>query len=382
MATTQVKEKVVSLIELFYDLIYVYAISRLTVLLEEPVNGVIPGYSFFRYIVLFFVILQAWLYLTNYINRYGTWTWYDYLFTGLNMAGAVYLSNTISVVWEQNYLPFNIAMLFMLLCVTALYFIRSRKTDLDPGAAKNSLKILLIICALYVIGLILIAAGLPQAVLWVDVIAVLGGAFLPFLIRGHFDESIISFPHLAERFELLTIITFGEGIVGMAHFFDIDHFTGLPLLLFVLILSLFGNYVLQVHNRMEHHRVARALPLMFSHYFIIISVNLMTIGFHLMHSGEAHALFLSLFLAGSELLFLVSMLTTSLYNKEGLLFTKKDGLLIGCAYLIGALITVLGRNNEYLLLLGMLIASLGCFCVNFKSLKEFNNRHSAASSAD
>ena len=47
-----VKEKKVKLIELFYDLIYVYAISRLTLLIEEPEGGIIPLPGFFRYLVI------------------------------------------------------------------------------------------------------------------------------------------------------------------------------------------------------------------------------------------------------------------------------------------------------------------------------------------
>ena len=43
----EVKVKPVELIELFYDLIFVYAISKLTALVSEPVNGIIPPYSFF-----------------------------------------------------------------------------------------------------------------------------------------------------------------------------------------------------------------------------------------------------------------------------------------------------------------------------------------------
>ena len=80
-----VKEKKVELIELFYDLIYVYAISRLTMLIEEPEGGIIPLSGFFRYLVVCFVILQAWLYLTNYVNRYGRWKWYEYGLTAVNM---------------------------------------------------------------------------------------------------------------------------------------------------------------------------------------------------------------------------------------------------------------------------------------------------------
>lgn len=47
-----VKEKKVELIELFYDLIYVYAISRLTLLIEKPEGGIIPLSGFLRYIVV------------------------------------------------------------------------------------------------------------------------------------------------------------------------------------------------------------------------------------------------------------------------------------------------------------------------------------------
>ncbi len=136
-----VKEKRVELIELFYDLIYVYAISRLTAMMELPGDGSFPVINFLRYLVLFFVILQAWLYLTNYVNRYGTWKWYEYGLTIVNMIAAIYLANTISSAWEDNYLPFNTAMLIMLLTVVLLYFIRTRTDTAESGAAKNSIKI-------------------------------------------------------------------------------------------------------------------------------------------------------------------------------------------------------------------------------------------------
>ncbi len=271
-----VKEKNVELIELFYDLIYVYAISRLTALLE-----VFDSFHIFRYLVLFFVILQAWLYLTNYVNRYGQWRWYEYVLTLVNMIAAIYLSNTISVAWESNYFPFNVAMLVMLATVAILYFIQTKEED--PEAAKNSLNILLIVCGIYILGIVLSFFNVPIIVLLLNVVAILVGAFLPFFMKGHFDESIISFPHLAERFELLTIITFGESVVGMTDYFDISHFSILPILIFIFILSLFGSYVIHIHYLCDHHRVDRALRLMFSHYFIVIAINLVTIAIHSMN---------------------------------------------------------------------------------------------------
>ena len=116
-------------------------------------------------------------------------------------------------------------------------------------------------CTLYLCAFIVSLTSAKQAVLWLDVAAVLVGAFLPFFIRGKFDKSIINFPHLAERFELITIITFGEAIVGMTEYFDVHHFSLKPILVFAVLLGLFGGYVVQIHYLMEHERSERALKL-------------------------------------------------------------------------------------------------------------------------
>ncbi|MCI6794487.1 MAG: hypothetical protein MR581_00645 [Lachnospiraceae bacterium] len=63
-----VKEKKVELIELFYDLIYVYAISRLTMLIEEPEDGIIPLSGFFRYLVVCF-FYSSGLALPNQLRK-------------------------------------------------------------------------------------------------------------------------------------------------------------------------------------------------------------------------------------------------------------------------------------------------------------------------
>ena len=120
-----IKEKKVELIELFYDLIYVYAISRLSLLIEGDGKGAfIP--SFIVYVIYCLVILQSWLYLTNYVNRYGKWRWYEIVITSINMIAALYMSNTIG---NNTVSPaaFNLSMLVMLLCVLIMYVIEYLK---------------------------------------------------------------------------------------------------------------------------------------------------------------------------------------------------------------------------------------------------------------
>lgn len=360
----EVKEKRVELIELFYDLIYVYAISRLTLMVEEPVGGIIPAGSFLRYFVICFVILQAWLYMTNYVNRYSRWTWWEYLLTGINMVAAVYMANTISSDWGSMAAAFNIAMFVMLLCVAVLYLVQTRLHPGQAGAAGNSLVILAIVLFLYAVASIFVVFKFDNAVIWMDIIAVLVGAFLPFFIRGRFDISVISFPHLMERFELLTIITFGEGIVGMTGFFDVANFSFRPVLIFAVILSLFGSYVVQIHYLCDHHRVERALRLMFSHYFIVIAVNLLTVAFKFLENTESDLTFTAIVMIVSLILFYVSIYADSRYYYEKYCFGKKDAVISAAAAVVGAAVIFTFHTDIYGFLFGVLIVTV----VNFINL--------------
>ncbi len=356
-----VKEKKVELIELFYDLIYVYAISRLTMLIEEPEGGIIPLFGFFRYLVVCFVILQAWLYLTNYVNRYGRWEWYEYGLTAVNMTATVYMANTISPQWNEMSPTFNLAMLVMLLCVAGMYLIQAVIKEQDTAAAKNSLTILSVDCLLYFAAFL---ASLFQAgylVIWLDVAAVLAGAFLPFFIRGHFSADIISFPHLAERFELITIITFGEGIVGMTEFFDVKNFSMRPVLVFAVILLLFGCYVTQIHYLCNHHRVDRALRLMLSHYFVVMAVNLITVAFKFLENPEAGSLFTAGLMAAATILFFSSIYSDSIYYHSRFWFDRKNLIHAAAITITGCILMLLLRNSTYGFLAGMLLEVGGNF---------------------
>ena len=355
----KVAEKKVEQIELFYDLIYVYAISKLTLLIEEPVAGVIPLPNFISYIVACLVVLQSWLYLTNYVNRYGSWTWYEYLLTAVNMVAAVYTANTISPQWDEMSLAFNISMLVMLVCVAAQYLIQVRLKAKDTAAAKNSLTILSVVCALYLVASILSAIGGGEAVIWLDIAAVLAGAFLPFFIRGHFDISIINFPHLVERFGLLVIVTFGEAVVGIAGFFDTEHMTLQPIFAFALILTLFACYETQLHRLGDRDRSERALRLMFSHYFIVIAINLITVALTFLRTPTANRLFTAFLMTGSLALFFVSIFANSAYYKKGYRFQWSDAFLALCSLLVGAAIMCAAGANNLLFLMGTLVASLG-----------------------
>ncbi|WP_407381026.1 low temperature requirement protein A [Methanobrevibacter sp.] len=366
----EIVKKEVKLIELFYDLLYVYAISQLTSLVNEPVGDIIPLSSIFVYIITSFVILQAWLYFTNYVNRYGEWKGYEYVIACINMIAVIFMTNTISTHLNEMLLPFNVSMLIMLLTVIALYSVHAHREKSLQGAAGNSIKILIVVCTIYVIAILAILAGFSN-IIWIDVVAVLCGAFLPFFIKGKFNKNIINFPHLVERFELLTIITFGEAIVGMTHFFDVNNLSLIPILVFLIIITMFGCYVVQIHELMSHFRQERSLRLMFSHYFVIISINLMTVAFELLHSGHVNHLFNAALIIISLIVFYVSIMANKEYYADGVLLARNDIFRMILFIIIGACVILLFLDNIYAFLIGSLIITAGNLHILVKKLYFF-----------
>ena len=361
-----IKEKKVELIELFYDLIYVYAISRLSLLIEGDGHGAFLP-SFIIYVIYCLVILQSWLYLTNYVNRYGKWRWYEIVLTSVNMIAALYMSNTIANN-EVSPVAFNLSMFIMLLCVLVMYIIECIKNDEDLGAAKNSIVILIVIETFYFLAYILSHYPIGPLPIYVDLIAVLLGAFLPFFLKGNFDPKIISFPHLVERFELLAIVTFGDSIVTISQFFDVSKFSFLPSALFVIILLMFTSYVAQIHYLVEHRQVDRGLRMMFSHYFVVIAINMLTISIKFIIVNNSDHIFIALHSAFAIAMFYIAIYVNSIYYKKEYTFTKSDWALFAASVVLGVIVLMIFIEPIWGLVAGCLVMILPNMVMLIKKL--------------
>ncbi|MEE0934356.1 MAG: hypothetical protein U0L42_01655 [Methanobrevibacter sp.] len=164
-------------------------------------------------------------------------------------------------------------------------------------------------------------------------------------------------------------MTFGEAIVGLTHFFDVTNFSFIPILVFFIVLAMFGSYVIQIHRLMEHMRVERALRLMFSHYFIIISINLGTVAFELIHSGEVNHYFASGLMIVSLIVFYVSIMANREYYKQNIKLNKNDILKMIIVFVVGIAIILIFISNLYSFLIGSLVITFGNFLVLLKKYK-------------
>lgn len=101
-----------------------------------------------------------------------------------------------------------------------------------------------------------------------------------------------------------------------------------PVLVFAVILLLFGCYVTQIHCLCNHHRVDRALRLMFSHYFVVIALNLVTVSFKFLENPEASRLFTAELMRTAVILFFIAIYSDSIYYHSRFRFERKEILML------------------------------------------------------
>lgn len=146
----------------------------------------------------------------------------------------------------------------------------------------------------------------------------------------------------------------------MTGYFDINHFTLRPILVFSFILTLFGCYAIQLHDLVNRQRVDRSLRLINTHYFIILALNLITVAIKLLENTSSNINFIALLLFSSITLFFISLYLNSTYYSKGFFFTHQDTIIVTISLVLSGLIMLIGQN-DWAILLGALIGSLGNF---------------------
>ena len=314
-----IKERKVENIELFYDLIFVYAISKISGIIHHLHHGVIEPWTFFNFVLASLVVLQEWLYMTNYLNRFGTFNFREIITMCVNMTAAIYLSNSFLADWSQAYYPFTISMLIMALSVAFLYHYQAMKKGFGEKEAVNARNILLIVSSLLIVSLF-VNFYIGTILL---IVTNFSGVFLPVIYKIEFDNNVAKFGHLKERFELLTILFFGEMIVGIAKYFDIKHFTIYPFIALIAIFSLFGTYTILINKMINRHLVTRGLVLMYSHFFLLISLGIIISAWNLV-GQEPNKTFLALFYIFGYTGFYLMLFANSIYLDKEKRLNEKD----------------------------------------------------------
>lgn len=102
-------DKKVELTELFYDLVFVYAVSHSTELIHDLPGRVFGLFAFFTFVITFIILVNTWMYQTVFTNRYGANGILDHLMLFVQMGLMLILANSMGTDWESSFIPFTVS---------------------------------------------------------------------------------------------------------------------------------------------------------------------------------------------------------------------------------------------------------------------------------
>ena len=93
--------------ELFFDLVFVYAVSQCSHRLFHISGNSIPVIVFFQYIVTFFLFITVWTTETLFLNRYHIKEKFNYTILLFQMLLLMYLANLASQDWNHIFTSYS-----------------------------------------------------------------------------------------------------------------------------------------------------------------------------------------------------------------------------------------------------------------------------------
>ena len=342
--TTLIKHKRVNYSELFYDLVFVFAISKVTALIHHLHNGILTWNSLLDFFMSVLLLINAWMIQTVYTNRYGKNSLFNMLIMFINMGLLLFISNMIKDDWQQyfHYVCWAIGSLTLTLFFQYLVEFFKKSTD---NVHRESIKGLLWITGLRSLEIYL-EALLP---IYVGVYILYASILLTFITPitsiSKDDHFQIVLPHLIERLSLLVIITFGEMIMGLVNFFTIENFSIYSVLYFIIMLSLFLFYFVQFDHAIDEESNQKGLFLIYSHYPIFFGLLMMTVSMSFLLNPETNRLFATSFFYIGIGLFQAAVLANGPYNKHYLRYSKSYYWVQATLYLAALILSLIFASN-------------------------------------
>ena len=287
--TTLIKHKRVEFSELFYDLVFVFAISKATTLIDHLHNGILTWNSLLDFFMSVLLLINAWMIQTVYTNRYGKNSLFNMLIMFINMGLLLFISNLIKDDWQQyfHYVCWAIGTLTLTLFFQYLVEFFRESTD---NTDRESIKGFLWLTGLQSLGVYLAALFPIYVGVYIFIASILLTFIVPIFLITKDEHFQVNLPHLIERVSLLVIITFGEMVIGLVNFFTVENFSIYSVLNFVIMLSLFLFYFGEFDHAIDEGSNQKGLFIIYSHYPIFIGLMLMTVSMGFLLNPEANLL--------------------------------------------------------------------------------------------
>ncbi|MBK0332378.1 low temperature requirement protein A [Brachybacterium sp. MASK1Z-5] len=205
-----------STLELFFDLVFVVAVSTASVQLHHALTEGHVEHGILSYLIVFFGIWWAWMNFTWFATSFATDDWLYRVLTIVQMGGVLVLASGIAPAFEeQDFSVLIAAYVVMRLAMVAQWLRASR----HAGSARSATLIyaggIALVQALWLVALALPAVVFPVAL----GVLILAEVAVPVVAESTGSgESTPWHPHhITERYGLFTLIVLGESLLGSAN---------------------------------------------------------------------------------------------------------------------------------------------------------------------
>ena len=346
---TLIKHKRVEFSELFYDLVFVFAISKVTALIHHLHNGILTWNSFLDFLIATLILIDSWMIQTDYTNRYGKNSLFNIVIMFIKMGILLFIANMIGPDWQQyfHYLCWAIGTLTLTLFFQYLVEFFRKSTD---DANRESIKGFLWLTGLGSLGVYLATLFPIYVGVYIFIASILLTFIMPSILLNKDKHYQVNLPHLIERISLLVIIMFGEMITELANFFTIENFSIYSVLYFIIMISLFLFYFGQFDHAIDEKSNQKGLFLIYSHYPIFIGLLMMTVSMSFLLNPEANRLFATSFSYIGFGLFQAAVLANGPYNKNYLRYSRSYYCAQATLYLAALILSLVFASNPTIVL--------------------------------
>jgi low temperature requirement protein LtrA len=266
--------KKVTWLELFYDLIFVAAIAKVTHVLLHEHHGVIPFEYLFKFVLMFVPIWWAWVGHALFMNRFGEDTTKHRMFMIVQMFFVLLMTASLHVDFDEYYLTFLIGYVGIRFLTSLQYLSISYQ---ESGARKQTaiylgygfiIGIVVSLCSLF------FDSWMRYLILYLGIFI---DVFIPIFGRKYLKKVPTHLGHLFERFGLFTIILFGESIISLIAILNLEHLNvktiAFSLVSFLIVVTMWWQYYDNLEEKIDKELDSSGQFVIYGHLFIYLSLS-------------------------------------------------------------------------------------------------------------
>ena len=264
--------KRVSVLEIFYDFVFVTGLFTLLYMLADITKYPLETNLIWRFALTLSVILYVWFSQAAYNNRYLKEGPLDYVCHFFDMTVFLFLFKGNTASWKDSWVLLSACLAFLSLSLALRYGLQWLKAQDDQNkyfAASHAL--------IFLAQGVLLLLGTKLSYEWgvaALVVAILAGWLAPFYYLRDRQVPALDFDRLKDRTSLMTMMySAGLVVLSLGTFLSLETTTLLGL---ILISCLILHYKVQI-DRVPQGADQSAAGFIYSHYVIMIGLSLVII---------------------------------------------------------------------------------------------------------